>query len=405
VAGHFAVECVSRRAPAPGEPRRMTESEALASLSVGSEIDHRAARSENRRVELDAAECEVFWAVGDPRRPLIKRAVLGTFVAAGVFSVLTGPVKQLSVFYDHAPWLNDPYDTMVSFMMLFVPLITVLGLSRVVLCRTSAPLPTGRVRDLLRACRVVLAGIGVTVLTEWVSVAVHANGRAWSPASWLQIGFLVVETAMTAWGSMSLRSAPSVRLPAGRGDLPDWLGDALAIAEREAPRLGTFDRLAFAGIGWARREVVIRVRRHPLWAAAICCAGFGGAVGLNQALREGYTSGSTVAVVVLLTSGMFGLLVTSGQYLGLVRSPSPLIGRRRRAVDATVLTSLLVLVPFALRARLWFLVDTSNAVAGVAQLAEMLALCAVVIFASVLVTEEVIGLHGDDQSVYPGIAR
>jgi hypothetical protein len=30
-----------------------------------------------------------------------------------VFSVLTGPVKETPVMYGPAPWLNDPYDTVV----------------------------------------------------------------------------------------------------------------------------------------------------------------------------------------------------------------------------------------------------------------------------------------------------
>lgn len=41
------------------------------------------------------------------------RAIWRTLACAAVFSVLTGPVKETPVMYGPAPWLNDPYDTVV----------------------------------------------------------------------------------------------------------------------------------------------------------------------------------------------------------------------------------------------------------------------------------------------------
>ena len=60
--------------------------------------------------------------VDDARRPPIRRAVFGTVWAAGVFFVFTA-TKEVKPIYDHAPWLNDPYDTVISFTMFFVPLV------------------------------------------------------------------------------------------------------------------------------------------------------------------------------------------------------------------------------------------------------------------------------------------
>ena len=74
-------------------------------------------------------------AAGDPRRPAIGRAVFGTLLAAAVSRPSTGPVKQITPLYDHAPWLNDPFDTAVSFAMFFVPFIAACCLARVSLCR------------------------------------------------------------------------------------------------------------------------------------------------------------------------------------------------------------------------------------------------------------------------------
>ena len=103
-------------------------------------------------------------AVGDPIRPRIKRAVFAALLAGAIFSVLTGPVKQVAALYQHAPWLNDPYDTVVSFAMFFVPLIAACCLIRLPLCRRSGPLPLARVRDLLRGCQAILAVTAATLL-------------------------------------------------------------------------------------------------------------------------------------------------------------------------------------------------------------------------------------------------
>lgn len=89
--------------------------------------------------------------VGDLRRPLIGRAAFGTLLASAIFFVFTA-TKQSSPVYVHAPWVNDPYDTVFSFTMFFVPLLAATVLVQVSLCRKSEPLPTGRVVTILHGC-------------------------------------------------------------------------------------------------------------------------------------------------------------------------------------------------------------------------------------------------------------
>ena len=161
----------------------------------------------------DRQEAPVL-AVGDPGRTLIRSAIVATLLAAAVYSVTAGPVKQIKVLYDHAPWLNDPYDVFVSFAMFFVPLLAAGSLARVLLCRRAEPLPVQRVTDLLRGCRVVLGLIVVTSLAQWVAVAAGANRSLWNGATWLQIGFLAVTTVLTARAVVRLRQVPP-RPPAG----------------------------------------------------------------------------------------------------------------------------------------------------------------------------------------------
>jgi hypothetical protein len=47
----------------------------------------------------------------------------GALLAVAPFVGFMVPTKQLPAIYDHAPWMNDPYDTVYSFAMFFVPLV------------------------------------------------------------------------------------------------------------------------------------------------------------------------------------------------------------------------------------------------------------------------------------------
>ncbi len=370
-------------------------------------------------------------AAGDPRRPAIGRAVFGALLAAAVFSVCTGPVKQIAPLYDHAPWLNDPFDTAVSFAMFFVPLIAACCLARVSLCRRSEPLPVARVRDLLRGCRVLLAAAAATLLSEWVSVAIGANRAQWNDATWLQVGLLALMTALTVRAAVSMRRVPALPLPlsaapvpdsgttgnpgavpdAGRAALsgaaaasagpaasgmaltPDWLTDMVVIAARESRWLGPFQRPVVSLLGWAELRLLRVVRRHPLWAAGFAAAAFGLAAGARQGTAEGYAASVTLTVIGLLACGMFALLVVAGSYLGLVRSSTHLLGRQRSAVDAGVLTCVGVLVAFAFRYHLWWIVGSHNAVAGLTQLLALLGISAFAVFVVVFALESLLGIH------------
>jgi hypothetical protein len=388
-------------------------------------------------------------AAGDPRRPAIGRAVFAVLLAAAVFSVCTGPVKQIAPLYDHAPWLNDPFDTAVSFAMFFVPLIAACCLARVSLCRRSEPLPVGRVRDLLRGCRVLLAAAAVTLLSEWVSVAIGANRAQWDDATWLQVGLLALMTALTVRAAVSMRRVPALPLPmsaalvpgsgttadpgavadSGRAALsgaaaasggaaasvtvqasgtvlvPDWLTDMIVIAARESRWIGPFQRPVVSLLGWIELRLLRVVRRHPLWAAGFAAGAFGLAAGARQGTAEGYAAPVTLTVSCLLSCGTFALLVAAGSYLGLVRSSTHLLGMRRSAVDAGVLTCAGVLVAFAFRYHLWWIVGSHNAVAGLTQLVALLGISALAVFVVVFALESLLHIHAPRGAGSEGSSR
>ncbi len=339
-----------------------------------------------------------YLHVGDPRRTLVWLAVRRTFLLALVFSLSTGPVKQLAPLYHHAPWENDPYDTVVSFTMLFVPFVAVLGLARVWLCRTNEALPLARVRDVLHACVVVIVCVLFTSATEWAAVAAEANRRHWNAATWLQLALLTVVTVAAVPAVVDLRRARLPRPSRGPSRPPiDFLGDAPVLARRLSRWLGPLAEPWIRLVDDVEHRAVPVVRRHPLWTAGVACAAFGGALGGNQAIQEHYDVASTVLVVVLIACGTFLFLVTAGPFLGLVRAPVRLLGARRRAVDALAATIVVGLVAFAFRYHLWWLVDSTNAQAGTRQLVLLLLSVAAPSFLVALVAETLLGLHSEER--------
>jgi len=334
--------------------------------------------------------------VGAPWRLALRRPVFGSLLLAGVFFLYAAPAKETPGLFSHAPWLNDPFDTVISFMMFFVPLIALFCVPRVLLCRRAEPLSAARIRDVLRGCRVVLAGISLTLLAEWAAVIIRDNRAQWNDATWLQIGLLALMSAADLGVIREIRRAG---LPPGAGEqgreTPDWIADALVVARKHSRLFGPVRRPALALLGWSERSLAGTMRRHPLWTALCACAAFGAGVGINQGLREGYFLSVTIVVCVLLATGMFGLLAASGHYLGLIRASVPSRGARRRLTDAVVITSVGILVPFALRGHLWWMVGSNPDAAGLSQLLQLLGIAAAAIFATSYLSESLLRRHRD----------
>jgi hypothetical protein len=340
-------------------------------------------------------EADYLLAAGDPRRPAIGRAVFPALLACAVFSVTAGPVKQFPALYDHAPWLNDPYDTAVSFAMFFVPLTTAFCLVRLLLCRRSESLPVARAQDLMRGCRFALGLAAATALAEWIAFLTGANRPDWSQATWPQVGVLAVTTVLVVVAVARLRRAPAISRPRRVvPDLvPDLLADAVTVARLRSRWLGPLGRPALGVVSWADQRVLARVRRHPLRAAALAALAFGVAVGGAQALSEGYIAAAALLTIALLSCGMFAFLVAAGSYIGLVRSSTPLAGARRRALDAAVVACTGVLAALAFRDSLWWVIGSRASAAGTSQVAELLGLAAVTSFAAAFAVESLRNSH------------
>jgi hypothetical protein len=336
-------------------------------------------------------------AVRDRRRVAIGKAAFSTLWTAIAFFVFTVPTKQVKPVYEHAPWLNDPYDTLYSFAMFLVPLATAFFLVQVSLCRKAEVLPAERARSVLRGCRVAAIVMTATLASCWISVAAGANRAQWSDSTTTAlVAGLAVVTGLDIRAVVMLVRAPRLaRSGASRSEaaVDDWLGDAVLVARRESRWFGPFRSLVTSVIGWCDRAVIARLRQHPILGAALASLAFGTGAGLNQGIREGYFLASTLLTAGLLTCGMFAFLMLAGSYLGVVRSSAPLAGVPRRLTDATVIACIAALVALAFRNSLWWIIGTNANYAGNGQFAGLLGIAAATAFAAGFAIASIMGAH------------
>lgn len=341
---------------------------------------------------MTTAASTVSIPAGDASRRALGRAVAAVLVSAVVFMAVELPMKQFLDAYDHAPWSNDPYDAVTSFAVFFVPLVILVALVRVALCRRAQPLPVARVLGILRSSRVALATMAITVFTQWVSVALQANRAAWSDVTpWLVV-LVALVTIGVAIAGMLLRRAAG-RMPRATGRIspgPDWFSDVVTLAEDITAWLGPLARLGRVAVHLLNRWVVSNIRRFPVAAAAGAALAFGVLLALNTLLREGAGPALWIDVVVGST-GMFAFLVAAGAYVGLVRSGRPAAGARRRALDAAVIGCAAVPAALGFREWLWWIVG--NDAGNPARLSELLAVAAVATAVVVFAGETLLRVH------------
>ena len=258
----------------------------------------------------------VVLAVGDPARRPAGQAVLGSLALAALFVLAVLPAPALPTMWSNGPWAQDPYHVVVSFAVLFVPLVAVLCMSRVPLCRRNAPLPARRARDLLRSSRILLVLVLVTVASAWASVAWPAQRYSWTGPTVAAFAELAVLSVGLLWAGRLLWRA--FRVPMHAAGSPDWLTDVITLGERVCGRLGVLRPHALAILGWIDRRLISGLRRYPLPGAAVLAGASGIAVAISQGVQEGYSPGGYLLFFVVTASGVFAFLTIAGQHLGLI---------------------------------------------------------------------------------------
>jgi hypothetical protein len=310
--------------------------------------------------------------------------------ASALFVVFT-VTKQIKPVYDHAPWLNDPYDTVYSFAMFFVPATTVFVVVELLLHRGNTPDVRSRVT--VRGCRAGVALMAATVVSCWVSVADGANRAQWTTAATVPLvaGLAALTAAVAVAGIAALRTRG---LPARGVDVgQDWLAQLAVAARSDLRWAGPLGPAIRRGVDWLDGRLGPHLRRHPILTAVAASAAFGIAVGVNQGLQEHYFVASTLLTVGLLGVGMFAFLIVTGAYLEIIRPSSPLLPNSRRALDACVAGCGAALICLALRNWLWWAVGTTATTASNLQLALLETGGMAVAFAAVFAAESLLGTH------------
>jgi hypothetical protein len=212
-------------------------------------------------------------AVGVRARSDAGLAIVASGALVAVFAAFTWLSKETPALYLHQPWQDDPYDVVVSLDFIILPLLLAAGAVRVHLCRRYRALPARRLVDLIRLCRAAVGVSMATELAEWVAVALGRHSEAWTAVTAWQLAVLAVLTVAMIGGCVLLRhAAHAVSRVARSSAQPDWLTDAVTLGMRASRVLRRQRHRSQAAVRWANVQVIARVRRHPIAAAALLAA-------------------------------------------------------------------------------------------------------------------------------------
>lgn len=321
-------------------------------------------------------------SVGDQDRRLIGRAVLGSLALAALFILATLPVHAVPTMWANGPWSQDPYHVVVSFAVIFVPLVAALCVSRAPLCRRNAPLPTRRARDLLRVSRILVLLVLVMVTSAWISVALPAQRFSWTGSTVTALCDLAVLSAASLWTGTLLWRA--FRVPIGEAAGADWLADVIVLGERVSSRFDVLRPHAPAVLRWIDHRIINGLRRHPLLTAAILSVVIGIAVATSQGVQEGYSFGGYLLFFLVTASGVFAFTTIVGQHLGLVvgapagPAAAANAGLRDCLIHAAVAASASAPFAIAFRSVIWSVFGISEQQAGWLDLNELVLVLAAV---------------------------
>jgi hypothetical protein len=289
----------------------------------------------------------------------VRSALTASVLNAVVFTAFAFVTTQAKVLRNGSPWQDDPYDTVVTFTMFFVPIIAALIVLRVPLCRRNEPLPLYRVKQLLRASCASALLVTATFVTDWVAVIVRADRSLWdSGTPWLIAALGLVSLPAAGEWFMQYRAR---RLLPHQGDDQvhgDWLDDARLVVQLVAARLPRPAGRLAAWLGRSDAVVRIRDRFTLIVAAASLVAGLAVATALA---RENGFSRLFISETLWFAGGMYAFGTVCDAVLQLTVRQAR--GRLRQAVHVAVTAGALALpVSLALRESLWTFAGFSGTV-------------------------------------------
>ena len=259
--------------------------------------------------------------------------------------------KEVRPLYLHEPWQDDPYDAVVSFSFFFIPILAGLCFIRAALCRRASALPLRRVHELLIACRLMLAVGLATLASQWVSLALGANRKAWNLTT-LEVVIVLAFLSVT----MSLAQAQVVsalrRTPAAQVG-PDWWSDAAGLVDLYWKQGLPFGRLGQRAIRGLVESAANLTRAWPIAVAAVISLAFGGLLATSQGIGEdGFAPPVFLLYLSVAGASMFAFLLVAGAHLRLSGARPPMTGRSRRLADAAAAGAAAYTASLAMRSTL-----------------------------------------------------
>ncbi len=282
----------------------------------------------------------------------VRRASWWCVGCAALFTAFAWATTQVRALRAHSPWQDDPYDVVVSFTQVLVPVLAVAVVVRILSRR-----PGGR--ELLRGGRALVGMVAVTAVTDWIAVALRTQQAAWGGTGRLLIAALAVVTLVAAAAGARCWAVRRVEAPAPDAGAADWADEVLAGIGDLARRWGASGAAVDRAANWLRRVVVggrYGLRRHRLAAAILAGVALSAGFTLGEALGEGLgpnPAEAAAARIMLGTACLVTALVPLNAYLGVLRPTNPVrsIAPARRPALVCAGYAMVAGVPVALGLR------------------------------------------------------
>jgi hypothetical protein len=235
-------------------------------------------------------------------------AILAALGAAVLFEALTLLTTQDKIVRAVSPWQDDPYDVIVSFAMLDVPVLALAIALRLPAWR--APGGSDRGHQTVRAAGTLMTLTGLTLAVEWAAVIAGAHAPVWNGWTTALVAGLAAVSVLTLAAAAGLWRQRSPRR-AARGWRQDWLGD-VALIGRRIPVVG---RWATDGmVEWIRTHATAVFVTASVLAAAAAIGG--------QAIGEGWTDPLLIAwAIIVVTTATFAFCVITNAAAGFIARP------------------------------------------------------------------------------------
>ncbi|HEY3506384.1 MAG TPA: hypothetical protein VGN37_26790 [Actinocatenispora sp.] len=245
----------------------------------------------------------------------VRRAL---WCCAALFTAFAAATTQVRGLRAHSPWRDDPYDVVVSFTQLLVPVLAV------ALAIRLAGRHAAGTRELLRGGRVLVGMVAVTAAADWVAVALRTHGHGWGGTGRWLVAALAVVTLAVATTAAVLRRATRRTVhsgPAPDATAPDWADGVLDGIGTVVGRWRPAGPLA----RWLTDVVVggrYGLRRHRLAAAVLVAIVVSAGFTLTEAIGDGlgpHPATAAAARVAIGTACLLAALIPINAYLGVLR--------------------------------------------------------------------------------------